>query len=152
MKNGILQRAWVTPTISASFLSVAVTGMLLAFHIKSGGIVSLHEWSGYAFALFSIIHMAINWKSLTGIFRNKTAVVVIIAAVLISAAIFHVGESRVKKARPNPLVQVLDVNRNGVIDPEELSNAATLLQQLDTDKDGSISPQEQLTGNRQKLH
>jgi len=150
MKNSILQRSWVTPIISASFLAVAVTGILLGFHIKSGGIVSLHEWLGYIFALFSLIHMTINWKSFCELFHCKTSIWATIAVMLIAVATFHAGESRVKKARPNPLVQVLDVNRNGLIDPDELSNATVLLQQLDADKDGSISPQELASSGRQQ--
>jgi len=150
MKNSILQRAWVTPIVATTFLAVAVTGILLGFRIKGGGIVNLHEWLGYTFALFSSMHLVINWRCFCELFRCRAAVWATIAALIISAAVFQAGESRVKRARPNPLVQVLDANRNGVIDPDELANASALLQQLDADKDGSISPQEQLTGSKQK--
>ncbi len=55
------------------------------------------------------------------------------------------GERR--PPRPDPLVEALDSNRNGVIDAEELENAENLLRKLDIDGDGQLS-REEATGRK----
>jgi hypothetical protein len=49
--------------------------------------------------------------------------------------------------RPDPLAEALDVNRDGVIDTEELAGAEKLLQKLDRDGDGKLS-REEATGRK----
>ena len=43
---------------------------------------------------------------------------------------------------PPPFIQVLDANRDGVIDADEMANAATALKTLDKDGDGKLSSAE----------
>lgn len=49
--------------------------------------------------------------------------------------------------RPDPLAEALDVNRDGVIDTEELAGAEKLLRKLDRDGDGKLS-REEATGRK----
>jgi hypothetical protein len=40
---------------------------------------------------------------------------------------------------PHPIVEVLDVNKDGVIDADEITNAAAALRKLDKNGDGKLS-------------
>ena len=43
---------------------------------------------------------------------------------------------------PPPFIQVLDANRDGAIDADEMANAATALKPLDKDGDGKVTREE----------
>ena len=43
---------------------------------------------------------------------------------------------------PHPILAALDADRDGVLSPDEIANAATALQQLDKNKDGKLTTQE----------
>lgn len=43
---------------------------------------------------------------------------------------------------PPPLVGVLDANRDGIIDAEEIANASAALKKLDKNGDGKLTPDE----------
>lgn len=46
------------------------------------------------------------------------------------------------KPPPNPLIQALDLDRNGTIAPQELAQAANSLKKLDQNRDGELTPDE----------
>jgi hypothetical protein len=142
MKNRLFNRTWISPLTSVTFLVVGVTGILLAFHVKSGGIKALHEWIGYAFALAGIIHLAVNWRTFLVHFRQRSAVVALVAAVILSLAVLYAGEGRGGSGRANPLLQACDRNGNGIIDADEVAVAATSLGRLDANRDGAITAEE----------
>jgi hypothetical protein len=43
---------------------------------------------------------------------------------------------------PNPVIEALDLNKDGTIDAEELSKASDSLKKLDKNKDGKLTPDE----------
>ncbi len=44
--------------------------------------------------------------------------------------------------RPNPIIEALDLNKDGVIDAEELAKASESLKKLDKNGDGKLTPDE----------
>jgi hypothetical protein len=86
MKNR--QHAWVTP------LS-AVTGLLLLFKMQFGQIKFVHEWLSLAFVVCAIVHVAVNWRSMTRSFAQPRAQAILaVFALLICAAFLLPGEKR----------------------------------------------------------
>lgn len=57
-------RIYLNPSLALTFLIVALTGVMMLFHIRGGGIHSLHEWMSIAFLILCIIHLFLNWKLL----------------------------------------------------------------------------------------
>lgn len=56
-------RIHLLPALSMTFLIVALTGMMMLFHLGLGGIKPLHEWMSVIFLILCVVHLAINWKA-----------------------------------------------------------------------------------------
>ena len=54
-----------------TFLLVAITGLLLFFHIKSRAIIDLHEWVGIGFLVAAAFHLVLNWKAFVSYLRHR---------------------------------------------------------------------------------
>jgi uncharacterized integral membrane protein len=54
-------RNWSTPLIIGTFLFIAVSGVLLFFHLEEGLVKEAHEWIGIAFIFGALVHIKINW-------------------------------------------------------------------------------------------
>ncbi|MCA0919201.1 DUF4405 domain-containing protein [Pseudooceanicola nanhaiensis] len=82
MSASLNLRKWATPLTAATFLIVAVTGVVLFFH--TGGTLSrvAHEWIGFAVMAAAGFHIAMNWRPLKGYFRKPLAVGILAAGVL----------------------------------------------------------------------
>ena len=72
-----LQRQWVTPLMAGSFILMAVTGILIFFHLDSGLNKTAHEWLGWAMVIAAGLHIATNWFGFKNMFNNATGKVVI---------------------------------------------------------------------------
>lgn len=142
MKNIIKSRALISPFTSITFISVAITGLLLTFHIKNGGIKTLHEWIGYAFVAAGLMHLIINWKAFASYLVKRRAITAIAAGVVASFVLFYAGGASSMAQKPNPMITMLDTNKNGVIDAAEISSAEAALNKLDKNLDGMITAEE----------
>jgi hypothetical protein len=146
MKNRLLNRTWISPLTAVTFLVVGITGILMAFHVKNGSVKALHEWIGYAFSLVGVIHLVVNWRTFTLQFRQRPALVAVLAGIILSLSVlFAGGNGSGKPGRANPFIQAFDLNGNGVIDSDEVSVAAISLNRLDANRDGTISIEEAMS-------
>lgn len=148
MKIKLLSRTCISPIICITFLVVVITGLLLAFHIRVGGVKVLHEWIGYVFMVVGFFHILLNLKTFATYFRERTAMLAALAVIIMSIAVFWSGEKGDEGRRHGgpPLLRTFDTNGDGIIDAYELANAATSLGKLDTDHDGVISRGELMSG------
>jgi hypothetical protein len=85
-------RKAVTPLLISLFAVSALTGILLAVHIKS--VSDLHLWTSLVFVAIAGAHSARNWGALVAQFRNwpvwaGLSVAVIAVAVFLFAAPEH---------------------------------------------------------------
>ena len=87
----VTHRTWVSPIAAVAFLAVAITGILMLFHVKLPAIKNLHEWIGVLFAAAGILHLILNWKLLLSYFTKKVGLAAAACALLIclALAIFH---------------------------------------------------------------
>jgi predicted neutral ceramidase superfamily lipid hydrolase len=81
-------RTWISPIAAIAFIAVAVTGIIMLFHVHQASIKNLHEWIGVVFAVAGLLHLMLNWKSLISYFNKRIAIVAAVATLLICIALF----------------------------------------------------------------
>src|SRR5690554_727528 len=89
-----LNRNYVTPFIFLVFLVVAITGVLMLFHLFDGYTEVAHEILGAFFILCSIAHAVLNWKALKihfkrGVFLPALAGIFFLSAILVVSEIMY---------------------------------------------------------------
>jgi len=106
MNHSFLQKTFLSPFLFGLFLAVAVTGVLMFFHVKNGPIVVVHEWVSIVFVVVAVLHLVINLTQLAAYFKLGRAwaaltVAAAIAAIFVVAGFNHRGGSRGPENRPN---------------------------------------------------
>lgn len=82
-------KTWVSPLLAVFFGFLAISGLLMLFHLKIPGVHRLHELFGILFVIAAIFHLTLNWNVLTAYFRNnKAALSIGVAIVLAILALF----------------------------------------------------------------
>jgi hypothetical protein len=76
-------RSWVSPLTAVAFCAVALTGVMMLFHVRNPYLKSLHEWMGLVMVLVGLVHLVINWKALASLFRRRAAYYALAAGVLL---------------------------------------------------------------------
>lgn len=56
-----LQRDWITPLTMGAFALLAVTGVLMFFHLDSGLNETAHQWLSWVLIGGVALHAAVNW-------------------------------------------------------------------------------------------
>lgn len=59
-----VNREWVTPLLAGAFLLMAVTGVLMFFHLDTGLNKAAHEWLGFLVVVAAALHIGLNFKGL----------------------------------------------------------------------------------------
>jgi len=77
-------RKWATPTTMGAFVLLAVTGVLMFFHLDSGLNKTAHEWLGWALLAGVAAHVAVNFRAFKTYFKKPLALGImgVFAAVL----------------------------------------------------------------------
>ena len=82
-----LQRDWITPITMGAFALLAVTGVLMFFHLDSGLNETAHQWLSWVLIGGVALHAAVNWvgvkRHLAG-WRGRSALALF--AVLLAAS------------------------------------------------------------------
>lgn len=81
-------REWATPLTIGSFLLIAVTGVLMFFHLDSGLNKLAHEWLGWALLAAVGLHAALHFALFKRHFTRPAPLAVIGAFVALLAASF----------------------------------------------------------------
>ena len=56
-------RTWATPLTMGAFLLLAVTGVLMFFHLDRGLNKFAHEWLSWALLAGAAVHVTVNWNA-----------------------------------------------------------------------------------------
>lgn len=81
-------REWATPLTIGSFLLIAVTGVLMFFHLDSGLNKLAHEWLGWAMLAAVGLHIAMHFKSFKRYFTYSASLVIIGTFIMLLAVSF----------------------------------------------------------------
>ena len=77
---------YATALTTGVFLVVAVTGILLFFHIGNGALKGVHEWLGIAFIAITAIHLMRNWNGFVRLVKKRRTQAVCAVAAIGAAA------------------------------------------------------------------
>ena len=88
----IIKREIVTPYLALVFLVVALSGILMFFHLFDGYTDVVHELLGLTFVLFVVLHIIKNWKSIGNYSRKRVFIFPGIVIIIISITFIVVGK------------------------------------------------------------
>lgn len=77
-------RNYITPFITLVFLVVAISGLLMFFHLFDGYTEVVHELLGVGFVIVAVFHILVNWKPLKIHFGKKIFLPAAVAVLLIA--------------------------------------------------------------------
>jgi hypothetical protein len=81
-------RQWATPLTIGSFLLMAVTGILMFFHVDIGLNKLAHEWAGWIMVAGVLAHVVLNWRAFSVYFKRPMARVIMAVSALVLAGSF----------------------------------------------------------------
>jgi len=65
-----LHREWVTPVVGGAFVLLAVTGVLMFFHLDTGLNKLAHEWLGWVLVAAVGLHLTLNARPLINVLKK----------------------------------------------------------------------------------
>lgn len=119
----ISMRAWATPLTIGSFLLMAVTGLMMFFHVDIGLTKPAHEWLSWAFLAGAGVHVASNFIAFKRHFVSPVALAIIGLFVAILSAAILIGAAG-GEGGGSPVRLVL-----GTVEKAPLRDLAVLLHQ-----------------------
>jgi len=88
-----ISRTWATPLTIGAFLLMAVTGILMFFHLDTGLNKEAHEWLGWAMVVGVLAHVIANWTAFVRHFSGGLGKAIVgVFAALLAGSFFIGGE------------------------------------------------------------
>lgn len=89
-----LKREWVTPLLTGAFALMAVTGILMFFHLDRGLNKTAHEWLGWVMVVAVLLHVAISWFGFKRYFTQGRVArtVLAVSALVLAGSFVQLGE------------------------------------------------------------
>lgn len=66
-------RKWATPVTIGIFVLMAVTGILMFFHLDMGLNKLVHEWAGWVMVAGVLAHVLVNYRAFLGYLKRPLA-------------------------------------------------------------------------------
>jgi hypothetical protein len=84
-----ISRTWATPIVIGCFVLMAVTGILMFFHLERGLNKTAHEWVGLILVAGVVAHAFANGSAFKGhVLRSRLAQGIIVALLLVLVGSF----------------------------------------------------------------
>jgi len=87
-------RTNLNPSLVITFLIVAVTGVMMLFHMGIGGIKHLHEWMSVVFLILGIVHLYLNWNPLRAYLKHGPTTLSLVAVSLLTVLLLFGGNNQ----------------------------------------------------------
>ncbi|MBN1910760.1 MAG: DUF4405 domain-containing protein [Pirellulales bacterium] len=103
MKDLFQLKTWAGALTIGSFVVMAVTGVMLFFHVNVGLSKLAHEWLGWVLIVGGLAHVVVNWKAFLAYFRKPASVAIVaILCVAMGAAFLAPGRPPRHRTAFNP--------------------------------------------------
>ena len=103
-----IQREWATPLTAGAFGLLAVTGVLMFFHLDTGLNKVVHEWLSWAMVIGVALHVLLNLTAFKRYFTQNTGRVVIgLFALMLALSFIPLGGGGGKEPGFAPPVRAL---------------------------------------------
>ncbi len=93
-------RTWATPLTIGSFLLMAVTGLLMFFHLDGTLNKVAHEWAGWIMVAGVLAHVVLNWRAFSIYFKRPVAVTIMAVSAVVLAGSFVPASGGGNPVRP----------------------------------------------------
>jgi hypothetical protein len=98
-------RHWATPLTIGAFAVMAVTGILMFFHLQSGLNKTAHEWLGWVMVIGVAGHVVANWAGFKRYFLSSTmGRAILVFSVLVMAGSFVSFPGNGRDGLPPPVL------------------------------------------------
>jgi hypothetical protein len=89
-----VSREWATPLTIGVFALMAVTGLLMFFHLDSSLQKAVHEWAGWVVVAAAAFHVVANWLGFKRYFKaGMGGAIIAVCALVIGASFVSLGGS-----------------------------------------------------------
>ncbi len=103
-------RIWSTPLMIATSAAVAISGVMMFFHLSEDLVKSMHEWIGIAFVVGMLIHILNHAKPFSRYFSQKLAMGVMLTTLLVAGGFML--SSTMGEHSENPVKMMIGVVQN----------------------------------------
>lgn len=113
-----ISRSWATPLTAGSFIVLAVTGLLMFFHLDRGLNHLAHEWIGWLLVVGVACHVAANFFGIKKHLAGNIGKAVVIAFMLILALSFVQPEEQKRPpgwAQPVKALSFMPINELAIV-------------------------------------
>ncbi len=127
-------RSFATPLTIGTFVIMGITGVLMFFHLNTGGNKVVHEFVGLLMVVAVLLHLVPNWRAFTCYFKRPVALAVMgISVVLLglSFSTLSTSDRNGPGGRPDMVaIQIVTNAPLSVIAPLIESDTDTLISRL----------------------
>lgn len=81
MKSAFRLQVWAGPLVIGAFAVMAVSGVMMFFHLNGGAVKFAHEWLGWLMVIGGVAHVLVNWQSFLKYFRKPIGAVIVASIV-----------------------------------------------------------------------
>lgn len=135
-----IKREYATSLTAVTFLLIAVSGVMMYFHLFDNYVKEMHELVGLLFVGAVVLHLIANWGAMKnyfskGVFRVMTAAIVVVAIGFVATA--ERGENPkgqiIEAVLKSPIEQSFPLLGNDVaVGIEKLAKAGIQINQFKT--------------------
>ena len=119
MKIPISLKTAFSPFLFVDFAAIAVTSVLLFFHIHGPVIMTVHKWSGIAFVVLGVLHLILNLRQFLAYFKLYRAYIAVLVGMVAVAGLMAWGANARNDHRPPQGTQQGPQGQNPPQDPRD---------------------------------
>ena len=132
-----ISREWATPLTIGVFGLMAITGILMFFHLDTGLNKEAHEWLGWVMVGGGALHAVVNWNGFKRYFiSSSTGRAILTVSLLVITGSFFSWTDESGERLPPPLLALKAITRAPLTDVAQLAGKPVEQMVADLNKAG----------------